>query len=637
MLAIDRLKRIISNAKRLSSADHSRSTEMLEPPLPPNPSRWSAEMGNPPAHYQGQDVMITTKTKRSPSGDSLSTSGSSTGGGEFSTFHQHHRDDEMSRSDIVHMRQRTQPPAAAMFQPDLVAIHVKRNLSRSGTNEHLSDSDPSQIYQQTSFQPMDHRNADHMTDGEMTPTNERGHTPSDEVDSGSLRRPSAMVSPSRFSVKPKPVAKIVAKTKRASREVPSDIIVLPEKGDNYGTLGKSKPYAIKEHIYDNPAEVVSNTTTFSQQTPSPHDSPRSSVMNTPQSPSGRNYSTPPRVKKLPPPPPKRTNSIKHDNPPVVEVRTAAPVAPPVAPPMVPQVAPPTPPPPPPVKAVPPAPKLQTQRAYTPTKAASSPKPSSPSSAKSNETAPPPPPAATAAPAESLMANLAQELKSGNLKAGLRRRSNTGGSSDGELPAPPTPTDSTYTPPQSEDFPPPPPPISVASPAAPPMKPKTFPKVSKPPPTTTPMENKTISSLSGRSETTIENGMGTIRRREGSVESNASTGSTDTNTLPFANENVGTIKQRNPSSKPSIVSVSNGEEEDGEKQLDVDSSFFEDTGTVRRVKPQPQPQQQQQQQASSHAAAAAGSPAKGTSIRYRYCHHTIPNTAIVWRKLLCPKS
>ena len=49
----------------------------------------------------------------------------------------------------------------------------------------------------------------------------------------------------------------------------------------------------------------------------------------------------------------------------------------------------------------------------------------------------------------------------------------------------------------------------------------------------------------------------IRRKDSttSFDSAVSTSSVDSNTLPFANENVGTIKQRTPTTKPSIVPIS----------------------------------------------------------------------------------
>jgi hypothetical protein len=74
----------------------------------------------------------------------------------------------------------------------------------------------------------------------------------------------------------------------------------------------------------------------------------------------------------------------------------------------------------------------------------------------------------------------------------------------------------------------------------------------------------------------------VKRNESttSIDSNISTCSTDSNTLPFANENVGTIKQRNAQSKPSIVPVSI----DGE---DSDEDSYEETATMKR-RPAPRP-------------------------------------------------
>jgi hypothetical protein len=54
--------------------------------------------------------------------------------------------------------------------------------------------------------------------------------------------------------------------------------------------------------------------------------------------------------------------------------------------------------------------------------------------------------------------------------------------------------------------------------------------------------------------------GTLKRNDStsSHDSNISTSSVDSNTLPFANENVGTIKQRAPPAKSSIVPINEGE-------------------------------------------------------------------------------
>ncbi|KAK2149385.1 hypothetical protein LSH36_454g01035 [Paralvinella palmiformis] len=71
-----------------------------------------------------------------------------------------------------------------------------------------------------------------------------------------------------------------------------------------------------------------------------------------------------------------------------------------------------------------------------------------------------------------------------------------------------------------------------------------------------------------------------------LERSSSSGAIDTNTLPFANENVGTIKQRNPNSKTSIVSVNSSEDGDGggtgAANVNLNLSVFDDgTSTIKR--------------------------------------------------------
>lgn len=63
----------------------------------------------------------------------------------------------------------------------------------------------------------------------------------------------------------------------------------------------------------------------------------------------------------------------------------------------------------------------------------------------------------------------------------------------------------------------------------------------------------------------------------SLESSGSGSAVDSNTLPFANENVGTIKQRNPSAKPSILTTADGE------SGKLNTSLFENgsSSTIRR--------------------------------------------------------
>jgi hypothetical protein len=95
------------------------------------------------------------------------------------------------------------------------------------------------------------------------------------------------------------------------------------------------------------------------------------------------------------------------------------------------------------------------------------------------------------------------------------------------------------------------------------------------------DNKNNSSQEGYStdsESKLE-----VKRNDSSasIDSNNSVSSTDSNTLPFANENVGTIKQRNAAAKPSIVTVSNDEDGEG-KSVDLNTSLFEDgSATMKR--------------------------------------------------------
>ena len=74
-----------------------------------------------------------------------------------------------------------------------------------------------------------------------------------------------------------------------------------------------------------------------------------------------------------------------------------------------------------------------------------------------------------------------------------------------------------------------------------------------------------------------------RRNESTTSLDSASSDSSTNTLPFANENVGTIKQRSAANKPSIVTVSNGDADGSDsKSVDLNSSLFEDsTGTIKR--------------------------------------------------------
>ena len=113
----------------------------------------------------------------------------------------------------------------------------------------------------------------------------------------------------------------------------------------------------------------------------------------------------------------------------------------------------------------------------------------------------------------------------------------------ELPPPPVDSDRAASPALTEDFPPPPSPLSSV------MDLSDSTTLSK-------EDNARAKDLSGESQRSKFR-----QRRKDSADSNISTSSTESNSLPFANENVGTIKQRaaksaasenSPSASPSTT-------------------------------------------------------------------------------------
>ena len=204
-------------------------------------------------------------------------------------------------------------------------------------------------------------------------------------------------------------------------------------------------------------------------------------------------------------------------------------------------------------------------------------------------------------------------------AGGRRGSSESNASISSLASVPEPPH--YTPSQNEDFPPPPPPLSGSPPGgAQATKQHGYNTSNAPMRDTDNPLSDVIEQLQGKPGTRgpqqqqqhqrsaaewnndsdgsdSDSGFESVNRKSGSsIGSTACpTGSTDT--LPFANENVGTIKSRSQNSKPSIVTVSNGDGEEGERTVDVDSSFFEDSGTIKR-RPKSDQQQLPAQQTSN---------------------------------------
>lgn len=312
MLAIDRLKRIMSGSKRLSTIDgQSRdSTEVLEPPMAC--IRWSGERSSPPppAPPQYNELPPYLKPRRSSSGDSLSTNSS----GEMKSL--------PMESEYINTSSAQQKPSA------VVPIKVKRSMSQSAANG-MSEREPgSQAKMCQSFHAPD-RTSDY-SDRENTPTG-------DDSD----QRSPAPVAP-LVAAKPKPVAMIVAKSKQSSREGSPDIIDVEKHEAERNMDGFKSPvknldgfkYPLatnngslkrrtSEHIYDTPQlgppRTVSNYVNYPplsmhQVQPAPgsplHVSTQFSYSQTGSPRSSQQNSPGGRAKKAPPPPPKRNASLR---------------------------------------------------------------------------------------------------------------------------------------------------------------------------------------------------------------------------------------------------------------------------------------------------------------------------------------
>ncbi|KAL4241105.1 Caskin-2 [Mactra antiquata] len=317
MLAIDRLKRILSGTKRLSTVDGRECTEALEPPMAS--IRWSGERSSPPppAPPQYNELPPYLKPRRSSSGDSLSTNSS----GEMKSLNQPLESEYANTSSI-----QPKPPA-------MVPIKVKRSLSQTTPNGMAENMEvgPHQKMCQSFHAPAD-RMSDY-SDRENTPTGD------DYPTSGS---PMASVAPV-VAPKPKPVAMIVAKTKQPSREGSPDIIDIEKHEAEKNADGYKSPvknlegfkYPLasngslkrrtSEHIYDTPQvgppRTVSNYVNYPamsmhQIQPGPasplHVNTQFSYTNQQTgSPRGSNQNSPGgRAKKAPPPPPKRNASLR---------------------------------------------------------------------------------------------------------------------------------------------------------------------------------------------------------------------------------------------------------------------------------------------------------------------------------------
>ncbi len=457
------------------------------------------------------------------------------------------------------------------------------------------------------------------------------------------------VSP-RVAPKPKPVAKIVAKTKRSSRDFTptSDIIKLQDgddidayKSTNTNSLDRrldrkssSKYDSGKkgDKIYDTPATTLQGGTDvrkplYISTSHSSHSGSgfapggSGSLPGSPQSPATGQYVTgspgsggSPTGKKAPPPPPKRTNSIKSDHhPPMLrkshhqsgksngngeDTRNSS-------------ITQQQPPPPPTKDSTPPRPPL-------PQNYVSSNVPRAPQQPPHSQQQPPNG-GGDGTGFQDCVKSLSErfERSGGNSgqgeagvgNSGVRRGSSGSSTSLSSLASVPDPPH--YTPSQNEDFPPPPPPLSNA-----PSDRTTATSAQHRDSHSNPLSD-VIDQLQGRSgaggaasqhnhpavrqgaqtpdwglndSDESDSDSGFESRKSGSSIGSAAcpTGSTDT--LPFANENVGTIKSRSQNSKPSIVTVTggDGEGDEGERTVDLDTSFFQDSGTIKRKPKSDQP-------------------------------------------------
>uniref|UniRef100_T1J6Y4 SAM domain-containing protein n=1 Tax=Strigamia maritima TaxID=126957 RepID=T1J6Y4_STRMM len=321
MLAIKRVKDIMGGVRRFST-DQRESTHMM--------SGEAMHMYN----YSPQDVAITpsSRSMASPSAalDSIAQP-------EMRTFQQSpvmQRSAEMYRYDGVppgsplhHLHHHpmyhhhphhpfphpavsghhtyrpnyasvigTGSPSHLLYRPDMVAVHVRHpsgarsleNLESEretmkphyGVNSSSSSSSSSSSAEPRLYDGMMTWRRGSYDDGDLTPTNEA--MVAYEVEGGgTLPRP-------KVSVKPRPVAKIIAKTRRASTDSATDLIYIEREAE-------CKPMA--------GGDLCTNTTTTIADVVT-HGSPRHQLVGS--------SNTLGRTKKTPPAPPKRTNSIKNE-------------------------------------------------------------------------------------------------------------------------------------------------------------------------------------------------------------------------------------------------------------------------------------------------------------------------------------
>ena len=583
MLAIDRLKRILSGAKRLSTMDGRReSAEVLEPPM--TSIRWSGDRASPPppAPPVYNELPPYLKPRRSSSGDSLSTNSS---GGEKRSVNQPL---ESEYANTSHMQSK---------QAAVVPIQVKRSMSQSTPNGITEGKETGAQGKmcQSFHAPMD-RTSDY-SDRENTPTG-------DETDmAGGIP-----VAP-RAIVKPKPVAKIIAKAKHSSRECSPDIIDIEKheaetNNDSYNSPVKNLegfkyPLATNgslkrrtsENIYDIPqtgpprsAGNYVNYPPVSMQ-PLPHSPggplyvstqheltrPPSGSPRGPQgSPGGRGG------KKAPPPPPKRTNSVRTADMNKEGLNPTTSNALSTPPPLHPK----------PTMAPTPQEKafVNCVQSLSERFGKNSTDNTGDSLSSDGEDLPPPPPPQAMDLITPKVHNYGLLGKNDKTTSGeymlqqrLKRDSNSAanGSSGGESPFG-AKLRQVQTETQSQQAQTHPNYVNIDQASA--IMSQTSVQESGPKQTDSQTCVQNNLSETTAKDNAVTNELNKERKDSSGSECNASTSSLDSNTLPFANENVGTIKQRTPSGKPSLVTVlddmGGGEESD--------SVFSDEMDTIRRT-------------------------------------------------------
>ncbi|KAK3090288.1 hypothetical protein FSP39_010658 [Pinctada imbricata] len=308
MLAIDRLKRITTNYKRASTMEARRgSSEILDPPSTFN-TRWSGE------DYTQDLPQSPFKNRKSSSGDNINMNNIGTPPDHrFS-----HHSDRLSHHSDGSSEFMPSSPIVGGYQPDVVAIQVKRHSSQSGSPKDMAGQPITYQSFQVPASPKDKESRD------STPTAE------DNEMSGSPVTVAPMVP--KAVIKPKPVAKIIAKTKRSSRECSPDIIdvekheveknqdmnMSPKTNQTFFPSGVKVTMSQSDHIYDKPRLPASPKSHSHYQVPNvsmsqslPNGQTSALYVSTQQDLTVPSQSSPKSRKVPPPPPPKRTNSISN--------------------------------------------------------------------------------------------------------------------------------------------------------------------------------------------------------------------------------------------------------------------------------------------------------------------------------------